>query len=151
MTWTSQIEIYTTKSPYLEEIERLAAKTASEVKKDGKTMIFGYNADRTTDLQAMIEKVMQWKSSSLFINGHIVDRNMGRMMLNCFNYGFGNIAGGPLCLLCPGLANCETRTKKMLEDTLRGKEPQSKGICIGINGQEVLKEIIKKSLEDKES
>ena len=149
MTWHTQIEIYTSRSPYLEEIELLAKKTASKLSKADNTITIEYDSTRTLDLQAMIDKVSQWKSASLFIDGHIVDWFAARMMLRCLNYGFGNAPGTPLCQLCPKVITCEIRLKRLSEDVK--PMTHNSGIGIGINGYEVLKQIVDKSLENDEN
>lgn len=119
MTWTAKIEIFKGRSPYLEEIEQLATKTASRATSTDRLLCFEYNEDKVLDLHAILEKVMNWKTFSLFINDHLVDRNMGRLMLNCLLYSAGYVPGGLVCRLCPDDTKCEKQTKSKLNDVIK--------------------------------
>jgi hypothetical protein len=127
MTWQAIIEINNARSPYLSEIIDLARRTASDVKITGKRLEFIYNANKAIDMEIMLNKVAGWKTTVVFLNGHVVRAHILACALDCLLYRSED-SGSPLsiCKFCPVSGSCEKSTRCELARISRKWETENR-------------------------
>jgi hypothetical protein len=129
MTWQAIIEINNSRSPYLNEIIDLARRTASDMKITGKRLEFIYNGNKAMDLDIMLNKVGSWKSTVVFVSGHIIRAHALSCALDCLLYRSEDSGcQKEICKYCPIGRNCEKSTRCELNRISRRWEVEQRNI-----------------------